>query len=162
MKTLLYSISSPAPDSPPVPGGPAPLGLRGRGRAAAFGGIRLGGRFPAPSAELATALPPRLQLRRAVAELRVLESPQPAWQVNPARSAVPIRRAQGVGGAVSSLRGAQDCRRLPQRKAQQLGEATGGWQLGAGPGLLRPVVPGAVAGGGGEPLRWVGEWVRRI
>lgn len=49
----------------PVPGGPAPPGLRGRGRAATFGGIRRGGRFPAPSAELAPALPPRSQLRRA-------------------------------------------------------------------------------------------------
>lgn len=49
----------------PVPGGPAPPGLRGRGRAATFGGIRRGGRFPAPSAELAPALPLRSQLRRA-------------------------------------------------------------------------------------------------
>lgn len=154
----LFILGTPPPirHPRPVPGGPAPAGLRGRGRAATFGGIRLGGRFPAPGAELAPALPPRSQLRRARSRAPrsgVAEAP-PKRQGSPARSEVPRPRARKAGGAVTSQRGTQD-RRLPstQSKAQQLSEATGGWQLGAGPGQLRPVVPGGDPGPSGG---WVG------
>lgn len=154
----LFILGTPPPirHPRPVPGGPAPAGLRGRGRAATFGGIRLGGRFPAPGAELAPALPPRSQLRRARSRA----------QRSGVAEALPKRQ-----GKPRALRGAQTPR--PERRGR-------GHLAARDPGPPPPLHPkqGAaaershrwVAAGGGagtaqacgswgrpRPFRWVGR-----
>lgn len=112
----LFILGTPPPirHPRPVPGGPAPAGLRGRGRAATFGGIRLGGRFPAPGAELAPALPPRSQLRRArsraprsgVAEARGRGAPRAPRCPDPAPGKPGARSPRCAGPRTDPTQGA--------------------------------------------------------
>lgn len=105
----------------------------------------------------AQSWPLRCRLARScagpAAEPRVPESPKPAAGEPGALRGAQTPRTESRGRGQLAARDPGPPPPPLQRKAQQLSEATGGWQLGAGPGQLRPVVPG----GDPEPFGWVGR-----